>query len=312
MSIESPPFPPLGDGDPPREVRPQRYDLVTNYRCGSSIEEMERSEDGEWIRYEDVEAFLTAEPPREVQQLIEKWRKEADRCERAKDARQDPYDDTGWAYINKAQVCRAHADELSALLTAAGRDQNVGVVMSIENCSECGGTHYGSVHCPYSPAEAARLQGILDERTGTPDEPLTAAGSSREEQHEKLRDIERCLNTLWAQIPLDRRAQMMAAGFSLDPILTQVWELHADLLAAAGSSAPPQGWQPIETLTDFDRQVIMWTPKEKLWSAAQIAKSPEFCRDQVCASTRRDWTWSTHWQPLPTPPGSDRSLTPET
>ena len=33
----------------------KRYDLVTNYRCGSAIEEMERNdEDGEWVRYEDV------------------------------------------------------------------------------------------------------------------------------------------------------------------------------------------------------------------------------------------------------------------
>jgi hypothetical protein len=36
----------------------QRYDLVTNYRCGSSIEEMERSDDGEWMRWEDVAALL--------------------------------------------------------------------------------------------------------------------------------------------------------------------------------------------------------------------------------------------------------------
>jgi hypothetical protein len=33
---------------------PQRYDLITNYRCGSSIEEMEESDDGVWVRYEDV------------------------------------------------------------------------------------------------------------------------------------------------------------------------------------------------------------------------------------------------------------------
>jgi hypothetical protein len=32
----------------------QRYDLVTNFRCYQTIDEMERSEDGEWIRYEDL------------------------------------------------------------------------------------------------------------------------------------------------------------------------------------------------------------------------------------------------------------------
>jgi hypothetical protein len=167
MSIESPPFPPLGDGDPPREVRPQRYDLVTNYRCGSSIEEMERSEDGEWIRYEDVEAFLTAEPPREVQQLIEKWRKEADRCERAKDARQDPYDDTGWAYINKAQVCRAHADELSALLTAAGQEVS---------CHRCDGAGVDTYANPQSATGYTERACPACHGTGG-----TAVESSREE-----------------------------------------------------------------------------------------------------------------------------------
>jgi len=34
----------------------KRYDLITNYRCGSAIEEMERADDGDWVRYEDVEA----------------------------------------------------------------------------------------------------------------------------------------------------------------------------------------------------------------------------------------------------------------
>lgn len=34
----------------------KRYDLVTNSRCGSSIEEMERSDDGEWVRYEELQA----------------------------------------------------------------------------------------------------------------------------------------------------------------------------------------------------------------------------------------------------------------
>ena len=34
--------------------KPQRYDLVTSYRCGSAIEEMEKSEDGEWVRWESL------------------------------------------------------------------------------------------------------------------------------------------------------------------------------------------------------------------------------------------------------------------
>jgi len=45
-----------GVSDPPTTKRLRRYDLVTNYRCGSAVEEMERSDiDGEWIRYEEYE-----------------------------------------------------------------------------------------------------------------------------------------------------------------------------------------------------------------------------------------------------------------
>jgi len=42
------------------EQTPKRYDLITNYRCGSSIEEMELADDGEWVRWESVEAELSA------------------------------------------------------------------------------------------------------------------------------------------------------------------------------------------------------------------------------------------------------------
>lgn len=36
----------------------KRYDLVTNYRCGDAIEEMESYDDGEWMRYEDHAAIV--------------------------------------------------------------------------------------------------------------------------------------------------------------------------------------------------------------------------------------------------------------
>ena len=52
---EEPPAPPV--------LALKRYDLVTNYRAGSSIEEMEPADDGEWVRYEDIEAALKAAPP---------------------------------------------------------------------------------------------------------------------------------------------------------------------------------------------------------------------------------------------------------
>lgn len=38
----------------------KRFDLITNNRCGDSIEEMEPSDDGEWVRFEDVAPLATA------------------------------------------------------------------------------------------------------------------------------------------------------------------------------------------------------------------------------------------------------------
>jgi hypothetical protein len=38
----------------------KRYDMVMNYRCGQSVEELERADDGEWIRYEDIEPLAHA------------------------------------------------------------------------------------------------------------------------------------------------------------------------------------------------------------------------------------------------------------
>ena len=51
----------------PAEVRTRieklpRYDLISNYRCGDSIEEMERADDGEWVRVETVLAALASLP----------------------------------------------------------------------------------------------------------------------------------------------------------------------------------------------------------------------------------------------------------
>lgn len=53
----------------------ERYDLVTNYRCGSSIEEMEHSDDGEWMRFEDHAAIVAGYEQRLA--LIHWWSESA-------------------------------------------------------------------------------------------------------------------------------------------------------------------------------------------------------------------------------------------
>ncbi len=54
----------LIDQQTQRVAAAQRYDMVTNYRCGESIDELERSDDGEWCRWEDVAELPVSESSR--------------------------------------------------------------------------------------------------------------------------------------------------------------------------------------------------------------------------------------------------------
>ena len=47
----------------------KRYDKVTNYRCGESIDELEPADDGEWMRVETVVAAIRAasSPPQPIE-----------------------------------------------------------------------------------------------------------------------------------------------------------------------------------------------------------------------------------------------------
>ena len=55
----------------------RRYDLITNYRAGSSIEEMEPADDGEWIRWEDAAAEIRRLSARcaALEQALRGWQK---------------------------------------------------------------------------------------------------------------------------------------------------------------------------------------------------------------------------------------------
>jgi hypothetical protein len=79
--------------------------------------------------------------------------------------------------------------------------------------------------------------------------------------------------------------------------------LPSSLTTPGGPQA--QGWEPIETLIDADQEAIMWTPRERLYTAEQLRAFPDLSGEQR-VSTRRHWTWSTHWMPLPLPPVPSR------
>ncbi len=79
----------------------KRYDLETVQACGVEVTTMERADEGEWVRYKDVERLRAAhvpamtEPVQPLEALIDQWRTGEYRSQR---------------------MC---ADELAALLQAA-------------------------------------------------------------------------------------------------------------------------------------------------------------------------------------------------
>lgn len=78
----------------------KRYDLVPNYRCGEVVDEMELSDDGEWVRFENVTALRSA-----LEALIQGWRAQAERHKKHGDCYRIGQ---GWGL----EQC---ADELAAL-----------------------------------------------------------------------------------------------------------------------------------------------------------------------------------------------------
>lgn len=66
-----------------------------------------------------------------------------------------------------------------------------------------------------------------------------------------------------------------------------------------------EGWQPIDTLKDYDRVVPMGTPRERLYTREQLQRFPDLPEWEQRVITKRCWTWATHWKPLPPAPTSD-------
>lgn len=65
---------------------PQRYDMVTNYRCGQSVDELEKVDDGEWVRWEDVQAEVERlrvrlDLPTTGEECCDYWQKKAEHAE---------------------------------------------------------------------------------------------------------------------------------------------------------------------------------------------------------------------------------------
>jgi hypothetical protein len=87
----------------------------------------------------------------------------------------------------------------------------------------------------------------------------------------------------------------------LPPEATQVLYANLDELydGKPVGGRPETGWQPIATAPK-DGNVLMWAPAERLYEAQNLGKP--WAKPEYRIGMARDWTWSTHWQPLPSPP----------
>lgn len=54
-------------------------------------------------------------------------------------------------------------------------------------------------------------------------------------------------------------------------------------------------WQPIET-ADSEKLALLYTPAWRLWD------DPTDKPIDIRVAKPRDWTWATHWLPIPDPP----------
>jgi hypothetical protein len=55
-------------------------------------------------------------------------------------------------------------------------------------------------------------------------------------------------------------------------------------------------WQLIETAKS-DVKALLWTPATAIYE-----KPPKGRADDMRVAEPRNWTWATHWMPLPDPP----------
>lgn len=90
---------------------------------------------------------------------------------------------------------------------------------------------------------------------------------------------------------------MMAAeqyGDALDAALRELQRAHERISALEKDAAR---WQPIET-ADSNALALLYAPPEALF----VEPAKHLGEFRVAAP--RNWTWATHWMPLPAPPAA--------
>lgn len=99
---------------------PKRYDMVTNYRCGQSVDELEPSDDGEWVRFEDVDPSV---PLSAIRALVQQWREKRSEYEAVAD---DAATRDKWKAVHfyRALAFKECADQLAALCPPAPAEED--------------------------------------------------------------------------------------------------------------------------------------------------------------------------------------------
>ena len=91
-----------------------RYDMVRSDRCGTTVDELKPSDDGDWVRYEDVQAEIVCQSDRllKAQYLLHCTRVREDTLKAERDEAQRERDD--WA--RRRWDMERERDALRALL----------------------------------------------------------------------------------------------------------------------------------------------------------------------------------------------------
>jgi hypothetical protein len=95
------------------------------------------------------------------------------------------------------------------------------------------------------------------------------------------------------------------ADISKTAVLKKLGEIRAAL--EGQPEQPPAGaggqWQPIETAPRQER-VLLFSPPQNLWE--DHAGKP----GEIRVARSSEWTWASHWMPLPAPPAPSQSEAP--
>lgn len=130
---------------------------------------------------------------------------------------------------------------------------------------------------------------------------------NRDDPAARLQQIRDAINAAYSELKLTFGFPPPARGYARVNKLYDQLDEALDQLAAVDQARPPV-WQPIETLTDPDREVFLWcVPKTVDETYVDTSGRPIVSNHQPYLHRGKLKSWgalskATHWMPLPDPP----------